>query len=77
MNGGLLVAGTTSDAGKSVVTANKALLAEDGGTLHDAAAEGGADLYYEASVAGAIPTLTPVALMKLISAPPRSFDLAA
>ncbi|MEQ4301271.1 homoserine dehydrogenase [Plantactinospora sp. B6F1] len=44
-------------AGKSVVTANKALLAEDGGVLHDAAAEGGADLYYEAAVAGAIPLL--------------------
>ncbi|RKR88104.1 homoserine dehydrogenase [Micromonospora pisi] len=47
-------------AGKSVVTANKALLAEDGGTLHDAAAESGADLYYEASVAGAIPLLRPL-----------------
>ncbi|GAA2908985.1 homoserine dehydrogenase [Actinoplanes cyaneus] len=47
-------------AGKSVVTANKALLAEDGGTLHDAAAEGNADLYYEASVAGAIPLLRPL-----------------
>jgi homoserine dehydrogenase len=47
-------------AGKSVVTANKALLAEDGGTLHDAAAEGGADLFYEASVAGAIPLLRPL-----------------
>ncbi|MDQ7905643.1 homoserine dehydrogenase [Phytohabitans sp. ZYX-F-186] len=47
-------------AGKSVVTANKALLAEDGGTLHDAAAEGSADLYYEASVAGAIPLLRPL-----------------
>ncbi|GAA4674931.1 homoserine dehydrogenase [Phytohabitans rumicis] len=46
--------------GKSVVTANKALLAEDGGTLHDAATEGGADLYYEASVAGAIPLLRPL-----------------
>jgi homoserine dehydrogenase len=46
--------------GKSVVTANKALLAEDGATLHDAAAEGGADLYYEASVAGAIPLLRPL-----------------
>src|SRR4029453_18986283 len=41
--------------GKSVVTANKALLAEDGATLHEAAVEGGADLFYEASVAGAIP----------------------
>lgn len=47
-------------AGKSVVTANKALLAEDGGTLHDAAAEGRADLYYEAAVAGAIPLLRPL-----------------
>jgi homoserine dehydrogenase len=47
-------------AGKSVVTANKALLAEDGAALHDAAAEGGADLYYEAAVAGAIPLLRPL-----------------
>jgi homoserine dehydrogenase len=47
-------------AGKSVITGNKALLAEDGGTLHDAAAEGGADLYYEAAVAGAIPLLRPL-----------------
>ncbi|WP_433385842.1 homoserine dehydrogenase [Actinoplanes sp. CA-142083] len=46
--------------GKSVVTANKALLAEDGPSLHDAAAEGNADLYYEASVAGAIPLLRPL-----------------
>ncbi len=47
-------------AGKSVVTANKALLAEDGATLHAAAAANGADLYYEASVAGAIPLLRPL-----------------
>src|SRR5688572_17139720 len=47
-------------AGKSVVTANKALLAEGGASLHDAAAEGGADLYYEAAVAGAIPLLRPL-----------------
>src|SRR3954465_4288716 len=47
-------------AGKSVVTANKALLAEDGAALHDAAADGNADLYYEASVAGAIPLLRPL-----------------
>jgi homoserine dehydrogenase len=47
-------------SGKSVVTANKALLAEDGATLHAAAAEGKADLYYEASVAGAIPLLRPL-----------------
>ncbi len=47
-------------AGKGVVTANKALLAEDGATLHAAAATGGADLYYEASTAGAIPILRPL-----------------
>jgi homoserine dehydrogenase len=46
--------------GKSVVTANKALLAEDGATLHGAARESGTDLYYEASVAGAIPLLRPL-----------------
>lgn len=47
-------------AGKSVVTANKALLAEDGATLAEAADSAGADLYYEASVAGAIPLLRPL-----------------
>jgi len=44
-------------AGRSVITANKALLASDGAALHKAATAGGADLYYEASVAGAIPLL--------------------
>ncbi len=48
------------EAGKSVVTANKALLAEDGATLHAAAMKGNADLYYEASTAGAIPILRPL-----------------
>ncbi len=47
-------------SGRSVVTANKALLAEDGATLHEAAAAGGADLYFEAAVAGAIPLLRPL-----------------
>ena len=42
------------------VSANKALLAEDGATLHDAAARAGVDLYYEAAVAGAIPLLRPL-----------------
>ncbi|MET8987472.1 homoserine dehydrogenase [Nonomuraea wenchangensis] len=46
--------------GKSVVTANKALLAEDGATLHEAARAGNGDLYFEASVAGAIPLLRPL-----------------
>ena len=47
-------------SGKSVVTANKALLAEDGPALAEAADASGADLYYEASVAGAIPLLRPL-----------------
>ena len=46
--------------GKSVVSANKALLAEDGAALHDAAAAAHVDLYYEAAVAGAIPLLRPL-----------------
>jgi homoserine dehydrogenase len=48
------------ETGKSVVSANKALLAEDGVALHAAAAKAGVDLYYEASVAGAIPLLRPL-----------------
>ena len=48
------------ERGASVVTANKALLAEDGPTLYAAAAEHGVDLYYEAAVAGAIPILRPI-----------------
>jgi homoserine dehydrogenase len=47
-------------AGKAVVTANKALLAEDGASLAEAADAAGVDLYYEASVAGAIPLLRPL-----------------
>jgi homoserine dehydrogenase len=46
--------------GASVVTANKALLAEDGPTLFEAADKAGRDLYYEAAVAGAIPILRPL-----------------
>src|SRR3954471_11435387 len=48
------------DRGASVVTANKALLAEDGATLYEAARRSGADLYCEASVGGAIPLLRPL-----------------
>jgi homoserine dehydrogenase len=47
-------------AGASVVTANKALLAEDGPTLYAAADAAGVDLYFEAAVAGAIPLVRPV-----------------
>ena len=46
--------------GASVVTANKALLAEDGPTLFEAADKAGRDLYYEAAVAGAIPIVRPL-----------------
>ncbi len=46
--------------GASVVTANKALLAEDGATLFGAADKAGRDLYFEAAVAGAIPILRPL-----------------
>ena len=46
--------------GAGVVTANKALLAEDGATLHESAEKHGADLYYEAAVAAAIPLLRPL-----------------
>jgi homoserine dehydrogenase len=48
------------EAGASVVSANKALLADDGATLFAAAEKHGGDLYYEAAVAGAIPILRPL-----------------
>ncbi|HUQ10560.1 MAG TPA: homoserine dehydrogenase [Steroidobacteraceae bacterium] len=43
--------------GKPVVTANKALLAEDGDLLFDAARKAGVAIAFEASVAGGIPIL--------------------
>lgn len=46
--------------GKSVVTANKALLAKHGAELYAAADSANVDLYYEAAVAGAIPILRPL-----------------
>lgn len=46
--------------GASVVSANKALLAQDGAALHAVADEHGKDLYYEAAVAGAIPLIRPL-----------------
>jgi homoserine dehydrogenase len=48
------------NAGKSVVTANKALLASHSAELHEAARRNNADIYYEAAVAGAIPLLRPL-----------------
>ncbi|MDQ3154642.1 MAG: homoserine dehydrogenase [Actinomycetota bacterium] len=47
-------------SGRGVVTANKALLAEHGADLYSAADASGADLYFEAAVAGAIPLLRPL-----------------
>jgi homoserine dehydrogenase len=46
--------------GASVVTGNKALLAQDGPTLYEAADKAGVQLSYEAAVAGAIPILRPI-----------------
>ena len=44
-------------SGKRLVTANKALIALEGQELFDAAAEHGAGVYFEASVAGGIPII--------------------
>ncbi|MGW5846648.1 homoserine dehydrogenase [Streptomyces sp. NPDC055254] len=51
---------TAFEHGISVVSANKALLAQDGAALHAAAEAAGLDLYYEAAVAGAIPLVRPM-----------------
>jgi homoserine dehydrogenase len=51
---------TALNSGKSVVTANKALLASHSAVLHEAARRNNADIYYEAAVAGAIPLLRPL-----------------
>ncbi len=47
-------------SGADVITANKALLAEHGPELFDAAAKVGAQIYYEAAVAAAIPIIRPL-----------------
>lgn len=47
-------------AGKSVITANKALMAVHAGELSQAAARNRVDLYFEAAVAGAIPVIRPL-----------------
>ena len=46
--------------GKSIITANKALLALHGAELFEAADKNKVDLYYEAAVGGAIPILRPL-----------------
>ncbi|CAN5185302.1 homoserine dehydrogenase [soil metagenome] len=48
------------NSGADVVTANKALLATHGPELFEAAEQVGAQLYYEAAVAGAIPIIRPL-----------------
>ncbi|WP_416446205.1 homoserine dehydrogenase [Leucobacter sp. HNU] len=48
------------EAGADVVTANKALIAAHGPELADAAEQVGAQLSYEAAVAGAIPIIRPL-----------------
>ena len=48
------------EAGKQIVTANKDLLAEHGQEVMAAAEKAGADLEFEAAVAGAIPIIRPL-----------------
>ncbi len=47
-------------AGKSVVTANKALMATHGQEVMEAAASSGVDIAFEASVGGGIPIISPL-----------------
>ncbi|MGB0437323.1 MAG: homoserine dehydrogenase [Mycobacterium sp.] len=51
---------TALEQGKSVITANKALMAVSAGELAQAAENARADLYFEAAVAGAIPVIRPL-----------------
>jgi homoserine dehydrogenase len=48
------------NSGSDVITANKSLLATHGSELFEAADQVGAQLYFEASVAGAIPIIRPL-----------------
>src|SRR6201991_3315447 len=48
------------EQGKSVITANKALMAVSTGELAQAAEHAHVDLYFEAAVAGAIPVIRPL-----------------
>ncbi|HRP99849.1 MAG TPA: homoserine dehydrogenase, partial [Terrimesophilobacter sp.] len=48
------------NSGADVITGNKALLATHGAELFDAAEQVGAQLFYEAAVAGAIPIIRPL-----------------
>ncbi len=51
---------TALERGKSVITANKALMAVSAGELAQTAENAHADLYFEAAVAGAIPVIRPL-----------------
>lgn len=51
---------TAIGTGKSVITANKALLAQHGAEVFGAARSSDVDVYYEAAVAGAIPIIRPL-----------------
>ncbi|MFU8890310.1 MAG: homoserine dehydrogenase [Anaerosomatales bacterium] len=51
---------TALTSGKSVVTANKALMASHGQEVMDTAAEHGVDIAFEASVGGGIPIISPL-----------------
>jgi homoserine dehydrogenase len=51
---------TALNSGKSVVTANKALIATHGQEVMDAAASNGVDIAFEASVGGGIPIISPL-----------------
>ncbi|MGB0971156.1 MAG: homoserine dehydrogenase [Mycobacterium sp.] len=51
---------TALEQGKSVITANKALVAVSAGELAEAAENAHVDLYFEAAVAGAIPVIRPL-----------------
>jgi homoserine dehydrogenase len=51
---------TALNSGKSVVTANKALIATHGQEVMDAAAANGVDIAFEASVGGGIPIISPL-----------------
>ena len=46
--------------GKNVISANKDLIAVDGGTLLDEAEKSGVDFMFEAAVAGGIPIIQPL-----------------
>ena len=58
------------EQGKSVVTANKALMAQSTGELAQAAEKARVDLYFEAAVAGAIPVIRPLT-SRASTLPPR------